>query len=166
MKNNTNEDEYSLIGYNVINTLTEHGKVKRGVCRVKDGCLTELIESSIGREDDGTITASPLSGEESFTMRDSDTVSMNMLSFSPKLFDHLEEKFVQFFEDNKEDIYKCEFLIPTVVSDLIQEGKVSVKVLPTTARWQGVTYKEDKDKLVEEIAGLIRNGDYPTNLWG
>lgn len=165
MRNNKNEDQYSLIGYNVENTLTENGKVKRGVCKVSDGCLTRLIESTIGKEEDGTIIASPLSGEESFEMKDSDTVSMNMLSFSPKLFSHLEEKFVEFFDETKDDPYKSEFLIPTVVSDLIQEGKVNVKVLPTTAKWQGVTYKEDKDQVVAEIAKLVENGEYPRDLW-
>ena len=73
--------------------------------------------------------------------------------------------YTEFFDNNHEDAYKSEFLIPTVVSELIQEGKVSVKVLPTTAKWQGVTYKEDKDQVVSEIAKLVDNGEYPTDLW-
>jgi len=165
MKNNKDENLYSLIGYKVENTLTEHGKVKRGVCKVENGCLTKLMESSVGREEDGTITASPLSGEDSFVMSDKDTVSMNMLSFSPRLFDHLEEKFVEFFDKDHDNPLTCEFLIPDIVSELIQEKKASVKVIPTTAKWIGVTYKEDKDQVVREIAELVENGEYPTDLW-
>ena len=165
LKNNTNSDEYALIGYSVENTLTENGQVKRGVCRINDGYLTELIESSIGKEEDGTIVAYPLSHEPCFPMKSSDTVSMNMLGFSPKLFGYLEDKFVEFFDKNQDDPYKCEYLIPSVLSDLIQEHKVRVKVLPTTAKWQGVTYKEDKERLVQEIKDLVDKGVYPKGLW-
>lgn len=165
LKNSTNPDEYALIGYMVENTMTENGKVKRGVCKEENGYLTKIIESSIGKEDDGKIIASPLTGGNSFEVNPKDTVSMNMFGFTAKLFDHLEEKFVKFFEDNKADLKSCEYLIPEVVSELIGEGKSKVKVLPTTAVWQGITYKADKEKLVSEIAKLVDNGDYPRNLW-
>lgn len=164
LKNNTDEDEYSLAGYIVENTLTENGKVKRGVCAKDNGYLTKIIESSIGKED-GKIVAAPLSGEPSFEVSSTDTVSMNMFGFTAKLFDHLERKFKIFFDNNKEKLDTCEYLIPDVVSELIQEGAVKVKVIPTTARWQGITYKEDKEKLMTEIDKLVKNGEYPENLW-
>lgn len=165
LKNSANPDEYALIGYMVENTMTENGKVKRGVCKEENGYLTQIIESSIGREADGKIIASPLNGSASFEVNPKDTVSMNMFGFTAKLFDHLEEKFVKFFDDNKDDLKSCEYLIPEVVSELIGEGKSRVKVLPTTAVWQGITYKADKEKLVNEIAKLVDNGEYPRNLW-
>lgn len=165
LKANNNQDEYSVVGYQVANTLTEVGKVKRGVCEKENDYLTGIIESNIGREEDGTIVASPLSNAPSFVVQDTDTVSMNMFGFTSKLFDHLEEKFVAFFDQNKDNMNSCEYLIPDIVSQLIHENKVNVKVLTTTAVWQGITYKEDKDKIVKEIAKLVNNGDYPTNLW-
>ena len=165
LKNNTNPDEYALVGYMVENTMTENGKVKRGVCEEKEGYLTKIVESSIGKEADGRIVASPLSGAPEFEVRPNDTVSMNMLGFTPKLFEYLENKFVKFFDDNKDNKETCEFLIPEVVSDLIQENRVQVRVLPTTAVWQGITYKEDKEKLVNELASLVNKGEYPENLW-
>ena len=165
LKGNNNPDEYSVIGYIVENTLTENGKVKRGVCAKENGYLTQIIESSIGKEENGKIMATPLSGDPTFEVSSTDTVSMNMFGFTPKLFDHLEEKFAIFFENNKNNLDKCEFLIPDVVSELIQEKKVQVKVTPTTARWQGITFKEDKDKLVAEIDKLVKSNEYPENLW-
>lgn len=166
LKESTNPDEYSVVGYMIENTMTENGKVKRGVCKAKDGYLTHIIESNLGREADGRIIAAPLSGAPAFEVDGKDPVSMNMLGFTAKLFDYLETKFVEFFDINKDNKETCEYLIPDVVSELIQENKVQVKVLPTTAVWQGITYKEDKEKLVNELAMLVEKGDYPSNLWG
>ena len=165
LKNNTSEDEYSVVGYPIAETLTTVGKVKRGVCMEANGYLTDVIESSVGREEDGRIVASPLSGAPSFAVEDNHPVSMIMFGYTPKLFDHLDEKFVEFFDRNKDNMATCEFLIPDVMSYLINENKVRIKILDTTAVWQGVTYKEDKDKIVAEIAKLVERGDYPANLW-
>lgn len=165
LKTNKDESKYGLVGYMVTNTMTENGKVKRGVCRDKDGYLTEIIESSIGKEADGRIMASPLNGSDSFEVSPTDTVSMNMIGFTPKVFDYLEEKFEKFFDDNNGGTLTCEYLIPEVISELINEGKVNVKVIPTTAVWQGITYKEDKEKLVNELNALVENGEYPDILW-
>lgn len=166
LRESTNPDEYSVVGYMIENTMTENGKVKRGVCKAKDGYLTHIIESNLGREADGRIIAAPLSGAPAFEVDGKDPVSMNMLGFTAKLFDYLETKFVEFFDINKDNKETCEYLIPDVISELIQENKVQVKVLPTTAVWQGITYKEDKEKLVNELAMLVEKGDYPSNLWG
>lgn len=165
LKANKDEDKYGLVGYMVANTMTENGKVKRGVCKDKNGYLTDIIESSIGREPNGKIMASPLGGKSSFEVAPTDTVSMNMIGFTPKIFEYLEEKFVKFFDDNNGGTLTCEYLIPEVVSELINEGKVSVKVIPTTAVWQGITYKEDKEKLVNELEALVTKGEYPDKLW-
>lgn len=156
--------EYAIIGYKIKNTLTENGAVKRGVCKAKDGYLTSLIESSV-EEKDGVITASPLDGREPFTINADDPVSMNMFCFKKDIFKYLDDHLLEFFEKNKNDLSKCEYLIPESVYNMIDEGLVKVRVIPTTARWQGITYKEDKEKLVNEINKLIEKGEYPHNLW-
>lgn len=165
LKSNKDKNGYGLVGYMVENTMTENGKVKRGVCEQENGYLTKIIESSIGREDDGRIMASPLNGDDAFEVQAKDTVSMNMIGFTPGIFEYLEEKFVKFFDDNNGGTLTCEYLIPDVVSELICENRATVKVLPTTAVWQGITYKEDKEKLVNELERLVNNGEYPSNLW-
>ena len=164
LKNNKDESKYAMAGYHAENTLTENGAVKRGVCQIKDNYLTKLIESEISTEGD-KLKAKALETGEEFYIEPSDPVSMNMFAFTPKLFDYLEERFVTFLDKNKDDLEKCEYLIPTVIYDLINEGKVSVEVLDTTAVWQGITYREDKEALVNGIDKLTKEGLYPDNLW-
>ena len=98
-------------------------------------------------------------------MNNDDLVSMNMLLFTPTIYPYLEEEFKKFFEKNKDDLSKCEFLIPYVLTDAINEGYATVSVLSTTAKWEGVTYKEDKDSVFKAIRKLIEEGVYPQNLW-
>lgn len=163
LKNNENE-EYSLMGYRVKNTLTENGSVKRGVCQEENGYLTAIIESKIERID-GKIIASPLSGDSSFEVSPDSLVSMNMLGFTPSIFPYLEEKITEFLTDGKADLEKDEILIPCVVEMGIEEEKAKVKVLETTATWYGVTYKEDKEYVVKGINSLIEGCLYPNKLW-
>ena len=144
--------------------MSENGAVKRGVCAEKDGLLTELIESYIERKD-GKIIASPLDGSEPFEIGEETPVSMNMLCFTKDIFKYLEDHLKEFFETNKDNLLKCDYLIPDSVYNSIKEGISKVYVVPTTAKWQGITYKEDKEKLVNEINGLIEQGVYPQNLW-
>lgn len=158
------EKTYAMVGYQVKNTLTENGSVKRGVCKLNGNYLDEIIESSI-IEENGIITASPLDGSNSFTIDKDTSVSMNMLGFNPSLFSYLNEKFPKFLDKNKEDILKCEYLIPDVLTDAIKENYANTVVLPTTAKWEGVTYKEDKEAVVKAIQKLIDDGVYPQNLW-
>ena len=164
LKNNSDENKYAMAGYKVSNTITENGSVKRGVCEVKDNYLTKLIESKIDRVD-GKLVATPLEEGDSFVVSEDDTVSMNMFGFTPKLFEYLEEGFPRFLDHNKDNILKCEYLIPSVVFEKILEGKISVEVLKTSAIWQGITYKEDKDKVVSEIKALVDAGEYPKGVW-
>lgn len=156
--------EYAIIGYKTANTMSENGAVKRGVCAEKDGLLTKLIESSIERID-GKIIASPLDGSEPFEIEEDSPVSMNMFCFTKDIFKYLDDHMKEFFEKNKDNLLKCEYLIPDSVYENIKDGTAKVYVVPTTAKWQGITYKEDKEKLVNEINGLIEQGVYPQNLW-
>ena len=160
-----NDNEYGIVGYKVSNTMTEYGAVKRGVCEVKDGYLTGLIESSIERVGD-KIIASPLDGSEEFVVDDDRTVSMNMFCFRDDLFEWLETNLVKFFEENKDDLSKCEYLIPEIVYKAILAGRAKVKMINTTAKWYGMTYREDLDGLKKNIQDMIDNGIYNEDLWG
>lgn len=159
-----NKEEYAIIGYKVENTLTENGSVKRGVCETKDGYLTNIVESKIERKDN-QIIATPLEGGEDFTVSPEDTVSMNMICFTQGLYSYLEESFKEFFKNHQNDLNSCEFLIPTVIFEEIEKGIAKVKVLKTNAIWHGVTYREDKEDVVNSIRALIDNGEYPEHLW-
>ena len=163
LKNNKNGD-YGLMGYQVKNTLTENGSVKRGVCQRQGDYLTSIIESTITNVD-GKIIASPLSGDESFEVSPDSLVSMNMLGFTEDILPYLEEKIIEFLEDENTNLEKDEILIPCVVEMGIQEDKCKVKVLDTNATWYGVTYKEDKDYVIKGINSLIAAGEYPNKLW-
>lgn len=156
--------EYAIIGYKIKNTLTENGSVKRGVCKAENGYLTSLIESSVENKD-GHVIASPLDGREPFEIDPEDPVSMNMFCFRDDIFKYLQDHLVEFFEKNKADLSKCEYLIPDTVFNMMHEGLIKVPVIPTTAKWQGITYKEDKERLVNDIANLISKGEYPQSLW-
>lgn len=157
------ENEYCIIGYKMGNTITEAGSVKRGVLTTKDNYLVKLIESSVELSNN-TFIASPLDNSPKFNIEFDTPVSMNMMGFSPKLFEYLEEGLNEFFKNNMSNLEKCEYLIPDVVSKLSEEKKATVKIIPTTSVWMGMTYKEDKIMLVNNIAKLIENGTYPNKL--
>ena len=158
------DKHYAVVGYKVGKTLSPNGAAKRGICREENGKLKDLIESSVEKIDD-RIIAKPLDGDTEFAVEDDSLVSMNMLLFTPKIFDYLEEKLTKFLETNKNDLSKCEFLIPDVVKDAIREDRVEVDLLSTNAIWHGVTYKEDKEEVVKAIDELIKEKVYPNKLW-
>lgn len=160
---NSKENEYAIVGYNVQNTITDAGSVKRGVLEENNSYLTKLKESVIEKNGE-SYKASPLNGEEPFNVDGNTLVSMNMMGFSTKIFDYLEEGLDKFFKDNINNLEKCEYLIPDVVEKLSKEGKATVKIIPTTSVWMGMTYKEDKELLVNSIDSLIEGGIYPIKL--
>lgn len=164
MDKNLNDDEFGLVGYNVSNTLTENGSVKRGVCQTNNDYLIDLDESVI-EEVNGVINAKSLETSDEYTIDTNTLVSMNMMAFTPRIFDYIESNFKDFLDKNKDNIEKCEYLIPTLLTKGINEKKFNVKVINTTARWVGVTYKEDKDGVVNYIKELMRKGEYKENLW-
>lgn len=164
LKDTHKENEFAMVGYKVANTVSENGSVKRGVCEGEDGYLTEIIESSI-KKDGSKYYAEPLNGEDAFYVDGDALVSMNMLIFTPKIFEYLETKFVEFFDNNKDNMDKAEYLIPEVLRELIKENKVTVEILPTKAVWKGITYKEDKQELVDSINEMINDHVYPEKLW-
>jgi len=164
IKNNPN-NEYATVGYEASKTMTENGSVKRGILEQKDGYLTNIVESSIIREDDNRIKCSPLNGSKEFYIEDNDLVSMNMLVLRPSIFGYLEDKMDEFFKNSK-DLSSAEFLIPDVLNDAKDEGFTKIRVLHTDATWYGVTYKEDTEYVRNSIKRLVKNDEYPNNLWG
>ena len=164
LKSKHKSNEFGMVGYIVNNTLTENGSVKRGVCEEKDGYVTNLVESSVEKIND-KIIASPLDGKDSFEVNDNTLVSMNMFMFTPKIFELLENDFLEFYKNNVNNLLKCEYLIPEVVCNNIKKNKITFKAFKTSSRWMGVTYKEDKESIVEGINSLIENGEYPDKLW-
>ena len=156
--------KYGMVGYKVANTITENGAVKRGVCEVVNNKLTKITESSVERIND-KIIASPLSKDKPFEVSEDDTVSMNMLLFTPSIFNYLEEKFPKFLDNNSNNLETCEYLIPDVLFESIKENYATVDVIKTDATWYGVTYKEDKDSVKQAINNLVIKGEYKNNLW-
>ena len=154
--------EYALIDYKVLNTLTNNGAVKRGVCETENGYLTKIIESSI-EEHDGVIVASPLDGAPSFEITPDTSVSMNMFCFRDNLFDYLDKNMVSFFEKNKNDLSKCEYLLPDSVYQAIQEGYARVRMIPTTSKWYGMTYRNTPTVPLRKIFLLSTYPDFGKN---
>ena len=154
---------YANVAFKVSNTMTENGSVKRGVAFEKDGYLTSLVESSIERKD-GKIICSPLDGSEPFEVGEDQPVSMNLFCFNLDLMERLKERFPIWLKDNI-NVPKSEFLIPTVVDELVKEGKASLKLLSTSSVWFGVTYKEDKPAVVAALKALVDKGEYKEGLY-
>ena len=159
----TSDNEFGLVGYRAINTITENGSVKRGVCNIVDGKLEGIEESSIEKVGD-KIHCKSLSNNYEFDIEFNRLVSMNMLLFTPKIFEYLEGDFIEFF-NNLKDEEKQEFLIPEVLDKHIKNGDITVSVIETDSKWYGVTYKEDKESVKNAINEMIENEEYSSNLW-
>ena len=158
---------YAMVGYILKNTLTENGHVARGICQVyENGYLADIHERThIEKTENGAAYTED--GGETWTQVSPDSlVSMNMWGFSASMLQMLKEKFPDFLEENlKTNPLKCEFFLPFVVDELLEEKRATVQVLKTEDRWHGVTYQEDKQTVVNAIQQLKNKGLYPTNLW-
>ena len=158
------EARYAVVGFDLAATLSEHGAVARGVCEVNgEGFLDGIVErtqieripgGAAYKNEDGRIVSLP-AGK---------TVSMNFWGFTPTYFDHARKAFIRFLETNAGNP-KAEWFIPLVVNEMIRNGAATCRVLPTSARWFGVTYREDKPLVVRALAELVKAGEYPSRLW-
>ena len=159
-----NEQTYSIIGYELKNTLSDNGSVSRGVCDVDaNNNLTDINErTSIFRGENGKITYTDPTGAHEVS--EDSLVSMNYLCFAPGFIDLCEGEFHKFLDAHGNEP-KSEFFIPTATKHFIQSGKGAVKVIPTSAKWFGVTYKEDAPFVQQCISDLVKAGAYPDNLW-
>lgn len=158
--------KYCMAAYMLKNTLTENGSVSRGVCMDKDGNLTSICEhTKIERLSDGKLVNTEDDGSQK-ELDENLHVSMNCWGFTPEFFNTLEKGLKTFFDVNKgEKLNKAEYYLLTAVQDEIDAGTATVKLLETDAKWFGVTYKEDRPKVVEAIRKLIADGVYPEKLW-
>jgi len=152
-------DGFSMVVYRLDNTLSSFGGVTRGVCSISDDKLSSVVETGNVVKTESGVTSdgdNPLDGSE--------PVSVNMWGFAPKLFDYLNTMFTEFLQEEGTEL-KSEFLIPTVINDLIQSGQEAVHVLRSDSPWFGVTYKEDKPFVESEIAKMVSAGEYPKKLF-
>jgi choline kinase len=156
-------DKYAMCGYELNKTLSDFGKVSRGVCEMDDdGYLIGVTERTSIAKENGQINF--ILNDQKFPLSENDTVSMNFWGFSHSLFAHLEEKFTTFVLANAQNL-KAEFYIPFVVDDLMKEGKVRTKVLHSNAEWFGVTYQEDRPTTIDKLNQLVAIGKYPAKIW-
>jgi len=155
--------KYANVAFKACNTMTENGAVKRGVCFAKDGLLTKLVESSIERSGD-KIKCEPLDGSDPFMVENDQLVSMNLFAFNVDLMEHLKKKFPIWLKENI-NVPKSEFLIPSVIDELVHEGEATLKLLSTSSVWFGVTYKEDKPAVVAALKALVDKGEYKKGLY-
>ena len=167
----THEDgsyyDYCMVSYLLRNTVSENGSVARGVCVTEpDGTLhsvtertrIETYENGVHFTEDGGASWTDLPGDT--------PVSMNLWGFGKSFLDEAEQRFAGWLTENlPKNPLKCEYFLPLVVTELIEEGKAKIQVLRSTDKWYGVTYREDKPLVVEAIARKTAGGQYPENLW-
>lgn len=153
------EGQYCMVGYQLQNTLSEHGTVSRGVCtNNENNILQNVTERTKIARSGNKITYLDDNGNTE-ELHPETIVSMNCWGFTNGFFDHLEKAFNSFIMNNARTL-KSEFYIPTVVNKLLNSGKVSVKVLHSSAKWFGVTYLEDRDNAVKQLEELTSGGNY------
>ena len=162
----TDTYDYCMVGYVLNNTLTDHGHVSRGVCRVDaEGRLAGIDERTKIQRFGAEVKYTDDEGATWTAIDPQSIASMNMFGYTPSILDELESRFVAFLEEKGQEP-KSEFFIPLVTSDLIAEGKAAVHILPTDAHWLGVTYQEDTPVVQKAILELVAAGAYPECLWG
>jgi len=163
LKNDCKKDVYSIIGYELLKTLSEHGTVNRGVCQVdKSGNLFSVVERLNVSRRGNVITCDDEHEPKELPLNT--YVSMNFWCFSPSIFDYSEKLFKEFLAENISKP-KSEFFIPIVADRFIKDGVGIIKVIHTSAQWFGVTYRDDAPMVKESLQKLVDAGEYPERLW-
>lgn len=159
---------YTMVGYVLENTLTDNGHVARGVCEIdEDGLLKGIHERTRIEKRDGGAAYTEDDGATWETIPKGSYVSMNMWGFGPSILEELYNRFPLFLKENLSvNPMKCEYFLPTVVGELLLEGRAIVNVQKSMDKWYGVTYREDKEAVMKAIQGLKDKGLYPEKLWG
>lgn len=166
LKNSKQDNEFCMVGFKVENTLTENGHVARGVCQIdENGYLTDIVERTKIARKDGKICFTEDDGATWTELAEGSTVSMNCWGFGSMMMTELKARFSEFLDKNADNLLKCEYFLPFVVDDLLKEDKITVKVMDTTEKWYGVTYKEDKAVVVNALRQKVMDGVYPEKLW-
>lgn len=154
-----NGDAYAMVAFKLEKTLSEFGGVTRGLCTIKKTCLETVVETDGIKKFKDKILSN-----RDITLDGSEPVSMNVWGFTPDLFDYLRSMFKEFLNQEGNEM-TSEFLIPTVINNLVQSNKKKVHVLKTDSNWFGVTYKKDKPFVKQQIRYLVENGNYPEKLF-
>ena len=159
-------NKYAMVGFRVGNTLSESGSVSRGVCSTDEkGFLTTVVERTKIERHDGVVQYLD-ENDQWVSIPDNTPCSMNFWGFTPDYFQYSEEYFKEFLSDPKnQENLKSEFFIPLMVDTLIKRGEATCEVLPTTSKWFGVTYPEDRPDVVAKLAKLHEDGQYPDKMF-
>lgn len=163
-KEDTGIYDFSMVGFKIENTLTENGHVARGVCKIENGYMTDIVERTKIMYRDGKIMFTE--DEETWVeIPEGTPVSMNLWGFTPEIITEIGNRFTAFLKKNADNPLKSEFYIPLVVDELVKEGKAKVTALTTHEKWYGVTYKEDKQSVIDALNEKTDKGIYPAPLW-
>ena len=163
LKNNETRNHYITVCYNVKNTLSVNGAVKRGIVYTKNGILETIVESSISVEN-GKMIAKPLDGSSAFKVDDDTLTAVNLFGFTSNFMRTIQSGFAEFLDQNLNSL-DAEYLVPDIINDEIKQENISVYVKSTSAKWHGFTYKEDKELVIQAVNNYITEGKYPKNLW-
>lgn len=167
----THEDDdkyrYTMVGYQLKNTVTDNGHVSRGVCETNEQSeLVKVVERTQIEKHNGGIAFTEDGGETWTELEENTIVSMNMWGFTRSILEEIRDGFPAFLDKGLEsNPMKCEYFLPSIVSDLLEADKATVSVLTSKDKWYGVTYKEDKPVVVAAMKSMMENGVYPKHLW-
>jgi len=163
LQDQATDDEMALVGFEIGNTLSDFGYVSRGVCEINDSNHMQSVteRTNIYRKDEQIVYAEH---DQETVLKHDSRVSMNFWGFTPKIFEIARSLFPEFVEEHNENP-KAEFFIPDIPDYMVKQGIAKFSVLPTDAKWFGVTYREDKNQVQQNIYQLIERGDYPCRLW-
>ena len=162
LESECNPDRYAILGYDLSQTLSEHGSVNRGVCQLdEDGNLSSIVERINISMKNGKVICDDNKEPKELSLNTS--VSMNFWCFHPSIFGYTQKLFRDFLGDNLQNI-KAEFFIPIVADQFIKDSG-TIKVIRTNVPWFGVTYKEDAPEVHKRLNELVQRGEYPNQLW-
>lgn len=163
----SSEYDYAMVAYDLYKTLTENGHVARGVCTVdENGKLQDIVERTKIEKHGTQAEFSEDDGASWTPLAQGTLVSMNLWGFHSSILIELQNRFADFLTKNiPVNPLKCEYFLPFVVDELLKEGKAAVEVLRSADNWYGVTYKEDKQMVMDAIQAMKDKGDYPDKLW-
>lgn len=163
-ENDPGSQNYAVVGYPIEQTLSPHGMVSRATLdKNEDGLLTHVVERKQVEMKDDSIRFHE--GEQVFPIAGGTLVSTNFWGFTPSIFPELQSQFLEFVKSNGANV-KAEFFIPSVINNLVNSNRATVKVLTCKDQWMGITYKEDKIPVMNTISRLVADGTYPKSLWG
>lgn len=165
LKEERRPGEHAMVGYQLRNTVTENGSVSRGVCEVKDGFLQSVTERT-HIEKRGCDAAYTEDGEHFIPLPGDTVVSMNLWGFQHAILEQFTGRFPAFLEENLPvNPLKCEYYLPSVANAQLQEGLGTIRILPTTDVWHGITYSEDLQSIRDAIRDMKEKNIYPEVLW-